>query len=188
MTKSQLEKLLGVTLDEGKDTYTDDEALELITKSHNELKNDRDKNKNLLSQRNSEIAELKKEKQDRMTDDEKEKQRVADLENKVSNYEKLFAKSNKVNEYMGIGYPKELAEKIADAELEGKSTANFHKEFITSREESIKAELLKGTGKVHTNDNDNTVTKEDYSKMTYSQKMALKDSNPELFEELSKKN
>lgn len=186
MTKSQLEKLLGITLEEGKDTYTDDEAFELINKSHSDLRSELGKNKDLLSKRNSEIAEYKRKEQDKMTEDEKSKLHIEELEKEVAGYRREISKNKKVNEYMGIGYPKELAEKIADAEIEGKSTVELHKQFITSREETIKAELLKNPPKPNTNDGDTTVTREQYQKMTYSQRMELKDKNPELFEQVSK--
>ena len=186
MTKAQLEKLLGITLEEGKETYTDDEALELISKDFSSIKSDRDKTKNLLSQRNSEIAEFKRKEQDKLSEEEKTRLHYEELEKNYASLQKTVAKSTRASEYMGIGYPKELAEKIADAELEGKPTAEFHKQFITSREESIRAELLKNPPKVTTTDKGDTVTREDYKKMTYSQRMELKDKNPELFEQVSK--
>ena len=186
MTKTQLEKLLGITLEEGKDTYTDDEALELINKSHNEMRNELNNNKNLLSKRNSEIAEYKRKEQEKLSDEEKTRLHYEEIEKNYEALQKKVARNDKVTEYMGIGYPKDLAEKIAEAELEGKSAVELHKQFITAREESLKAELLKNPPKPATGDKGDTVTREDYKKMTYSQKMALKDSNPELFEQVSK--
>lgn len=186
MTKTQLEKLLGITLEDGKDTYTDDEALDLISKSHNDLRNEANKNKDLLSKRNSEIAEYKRKEQEKLSDEEKTRLHYEELEKNYASLQKKVAKNDKVTEYMGIGYPKDLAEKIADAELEGKSTVELHKQFITSREETLKAEFLKNPPKAKTTDNTDTVTREQYLKMTYSQKMELKEKNPELFEQVSK--
>lgn len=186
MTKSQLEKILGITLEEGKDTYTDDEAFELINKSHLELRSELGKNKDLLSKRNSEIAEYKRKEQDKLSEEEKTRLHYEELEKDYASLQKKVAKNDKITEYMGIGYSKELAEKIAEAELEGKSTVEYHKQFITAREETLKAELLKNPPKPETTDKTDTVTREDYKKMTYSQRMELKDKNPELFEQVSK--
>lgn len=187
MTKQQLEKLLGITLEEGKDTYTDDEAFELINKKHTELTSDLTKHKNLLSTRNSEIAEYKRKEQEKLSDDEKLKLHYEELEKENAGYKRTIAKSNKVNEYLGIGYPKELAEKIAEAELDGKSTVELHKQFLTSREESIKAELLKGNNKPETKTDTKTYDVDWFKKASLTELSELHEKNPTLYAELDSK-
>ena len=185
-TKEQLKKL-GIQVEEDKE-YTDEEAFALIEKNANDMRGDLNKHKDLLSKRNSEIAEFKRKEQDKLSEEEKTRLHYEELEKENASYKKTIAKSQKVNEYMGIGYPKELAEKIADAELEGKSAVELHKQFMTSREESLKAELLKNSPDPSNNKQTQTVTKEDVIKGGYEAMMKLKEENPTQYQEFFGKN
>ena len=182
MTKEQLAKL-GITVEEGKD-LTEDEIFDLISKSQNDLKADRDNNKKLLSQRNSEIAEYKKKEQDRLSEDEKRELHYKELEEANAKYQRTISRSQKVTEYMDLGYPRDLAEKVADAELDGKSTVELRKQFIASKEESIRAELLKQNPNPSTKGgNPAPLTKDDVLKGGYPAMMKLKAENPDKYKE-----
>lgn len=184
MTKEQA-VALGITFET--DTPTQEEIDEKISKRLTELTGENSKYKSAISKVNSENAEYKRKEQERLTDDEKKAQHQKELEDRVAEYEKRFARSNKVNDYIGIGYDKALAEEIADAELEGKPTAELHQKHLKAREEAIKKELMKENPSIKQGEpKPKVVTKEEYEKMSYSQKMELKEKNPDLFEKFHK--
>lgn len=180
MTKEQLAKL-GIVID--KDEMPDDEAEVLIEQKFASLNSEVKKHKDLLSSRNSEIAEYKRKEQDKLTEDEKTKLHYQELEKTNAQLTRSLALNEKVKDYIALGYSEELATKVANAELDGKSTAQYHKEFITAREESIRAELLKSGTKPSTNGDQKPLTKEDLGKMTYSELLKAQETNPELVNE-----
>lgn len=185
MTKEQLQAL-GISTD--KETLTQEEIDELVSKRVAELTGENSKQKSLISQRNSEIADYKRKEQEKLSEDEKAKLHLEELEKRVADYERQSAKSNKVNDYLSIGYPKELAEEIADAELSGKSTAALHQKYLQAREEAIKKELMiSNPNPKQTNPTPKSISQEDFKKMGYSEKLALKENDPTLYEKLSKK-
>lgn len=171
------------------ETPTQEEIEEKVSKRITELAGENSKLHNSISKTNSEIAEYKRKAQEKLTDDEKVANKIKELEEKNAEYEKRFARSNKVNDYLSIGYDKDLAEKIADAELEGKPTAELHKKHLLAREEALKKEFMEKNPKAKQGDPDDfkDVTPEKYKKMTYTEKIALKEKNPTLYEQLHSK-
>lgn len=180
MTKEQLAKL-GIVI-EGND-MPDSEAFALIEQKFGSLNGDLKKHKDLLSTRNSEIAEYKRKEQEKLSDDEKRQLHYQELEETNKTLTRKLALNEKVKDYIALGYSEELATKVANAELDGKSTASYHKEFITAREEKLKAELLQGNPQPHTNGDPKTLTKEALSKMTYSELLKAQETNPEIVNE-----
>ena len=183
MTKEQLEKL-GIKTD--KENLTQEEIDALVEQRVAELTGENTKQKSLISQRNGEIAEYKRKEQERLTDDEKKALLEKEKDDKIAKYEKQIAKSSKVAEYMGIGYPKELAEKIADAELDGKSTAQYHAEFVKSREEAVKAENMRKNPNPSGGGDEKTVTLDQFKKMKPSELFDFQEKHPQEYEQLSK--
>lgn len=182
-TKDQLARL-GIVVD--KDEVTDEEAQKLIESRFSTLDSDNKKQKKLLDDRNHEIAEFKRKEQEKLSEEEKTKLHYEDLEKENANYKKQFDIANREKAYLGIGYSPDLAKKIAEAEVEGKSTAEFHKQHMDARAEQIKAELLKSGDPVHTNDNDKkTLTKEDFNKMSYADKLKLHEEKPEVYKQMT---
>lgn len=180
-------KELGITFDT--ETPTQEEIDEKVANRVAELTGENSKLHNTISKVNSENADYKRKEKEKMTEEEKTTARIKELEEKTASYEKQFAKTSKVNDYLSIGVSKELAEKIADAELEGKPTGAFWKEHAQAREEAIKKELMaQNPAPKQGEPKGKEPTLEEYNKMTYSQKLALQESNPTLFEKYSHKN
>ncbi|MBO4541653.1 MAG: hypothetical protein J5725_00575 [Bacteroidales bacterium] len=186
MTKEKAVEL-GITFDT--ETPTQEEIDEKVARRLTELTGENSKNKDIISKRNSEIAEYKRKEQEKLTADEKRALHEKELEEKLAGYEKQFAKTSKVNDYLSVGYDKELAEEIAEAELSGKSTAELHKKHILAREEAIRKELMEKNPKPKQNDPNlkKDLTTDDFKKMGYTEKLKLKEENPALYEQLSKK-
>lgn len=180
MTKDFLAKL-GIVIDE--DEIADDKAQELIDKKFKEMNANSESQKNLLSKRNSEIAEYKRKEQEKLSDDEKTKLHYQEVEERNKTLERRIALSEKVAEYVSIGYDADLAKKVAEAELDGKSTVSYHKQFISAREEKLKAELLKGNPTPEVKGDPKTLTKADLDKMGYEELMKVQQEKPELYNE-----
>lgn len=191
MTKEQIESL-GLTYVDG---MTDDEVIAKITEKHQsdankltELENSSKKWKAQFDKASTEIAEFKRQNQEKLTDEEKAKAHLEEVEMDLAKANRKIAETEKVNTYMAIGYPKELAEKVACAELDGKDVTKYHQEFIKAHDATLEAELmkknpaLKGGGG---NGGDDTI--EDKFKkgtMTMPELNELKNSNPSLYKKL----
>lgn len=179
-TKEQLAKL-GITITE--DSIEDNEALELISKKQNEMSAETKKHKDLLDKRNSEIAEFKRKEQEKLSEEEKTKLHYADLEKTNKDLTRRLALNDKITEYISLGYDADLAKKVAEAELDGKSTVEYRKQFISAQQEKLKAELLKTNPAPHTKGDPKTLTKADLNKMGYEELMKVKEENPTLYNE-----
>lgn len=146
MTKEQIEKL-GITYVDG---MTDEDVIAKINENKTALEskaNDAESKaksyKSTIDKYSSEIAEYKKKEAEKLTDEEKREAHLKEVEENLVKANRKIAENEKVSTYLAIGYPKELAEKVANAELEGKDASKFHQEFIKIREQAIEAELMK---------------------------------------------
>ena len=176
-TKEQL-ATLGITITE--DSIEDDKALELISKKQQETSADLKKHKDLLSARNSELAEIKRKEQEKLSEEEKTRLHYEDLEKTNKDLTRRLLLNDKITEYISLGYDADLAKKVAEAELDGKSTVEFRKQFITAQQEKIKADLMKNNPDPQTNKDK---TKADLDKMGYEELMKVQETNPTLYNE-----
>ena len=190
MTKEQIEAL-GITYVEG---MTDDEVFDKITENKKaldaktaELEGKVKTYKASIDKLSSENANYKKEKQEKLTDEEKAQAHLAEVEAELAKANRKIAESERVSSYVTLGYPKDLAEKVAVAELDGKDASKYHQEFIKSREEAVKAEIMKqnpgvkgGAG----NGGNEKFTKENFKagKLGMEELTELKANNPALYE------
>lgn len=184
-TKEQLAKL-GITI-EGEE-IDDAKALELIEQNQNSLKGELKKHKDLLSTRNSEIAEYKRKEVEKMSEEEKTKVHYEEMEKEIATLKRKDSLNTKINDLMSLGYDKELAKKYAEAELDGKSTIEFQKQFMDAKLEAQKQELLKKTPNPQLNDPNQTVkTKEDFDKLGYEGQLELFKNHPEVYNQFANK-
>lgn len=192
MTKEQIEKL-GISYTEG---MTDEQVFEAISKMKAELTGEKAKfeseaknNKSLVDKYSSEIANLKKEKQDRMTDEEKKAQEHQQLLDEIASLKKDKSVSEKVAKYLKLGYSEEVAKKVAVGEIEGTDVSDLHAEFLKAHDEQLKKELMKKNPTPNGGGEPNkTFTKEGFRnhEYTYEQLCDLQAKNPALFDEITK--
>lgn len=173
-------KKLGFTFESENPTQEEIDAK--VLKRITELTGENSKLKTSISKVNSENAEYKRKEQEKLSEDEKAKLHLTELEDKVASYEKQIAKTNKVNEYMGIGYPKELAEKVAEAEIEGKSSVKYHAEFAKSQVEAEKAKLMQENPNPSGHGNSDEMTLEKFKKLKPSELADFAEKHPTEFE------
>lgn len=183
MTKEQLAKL-GITI-EG-ESATDEEVEKLLTDKFNSLNGDVKKHKDLLSARNSEIAEYKRKEQEKLTEEEKTKLHYEEMEKEIASLKRKDSLNSKINDLMSLGYDKELATKFANAELDGKSTIEYQKQFMEAKLEAQKKELLTSTPNPKMNNPDGSIkTKEDFDKLGYEGQLKLFTEHPEIYKQFA---
>lgn len=153
-----------------------------------------DKQKKATDNACSQAADFKKQLREKMSADEQaEADRVAELE-KLRAENESYKRDSKIAEYkttaLAMGYDETLATKRAVAIFDGDfATMNaIDKQFLEAHDKAMHAQSVANTttppagGK----GGSTTITAEQFKKMGYSERVALKESNPELYSELSK--
>lgn len=180
-TKEQLAKL-GITITE--ESVEDAKAFELIEEHNRQLVADKDKFKNANDKLSKENADYKRQAQEKLSEDEKRKIAEEEKDKKITELQKQVDFNKKVSELVDIGYPKDLAEKYANRELEGKSTAEIQKQFVESKLEAQKQDLLKGTSNPALGGTDPTkYTRENFLKgnISMEEMNKLKETDPATY-------
>lgn len=140
----------------------------------------------------SEVARLKKELNEKRTEAERleaeRKENQEKLEAELKDLRRGKMISEYTNQFLANGYSAELAKSSAEAMSDGNMSVVFNDlaKVLKSNAAKVKEELLSGTPKPSGGDTEKTVTKEQFDGMSYTERVALKNDNPELFQELNK--
>ena len=146
--------------------------------------------KSVFDKKASEAADLSKQLKARMTEEEakaaKEAEEKEQLMARLKELEKEKVVNTYTNSYLAMGYDEKLAKATADAMANGDMDTVFknQKLHIDAREKALKADLLNQTPPPVEGDKGNTVTKEQFDKMGYAERAALKADNAELYNTL----
>ena len=142
----------------------------------------------------SELSQTKKDLKARMSEDEVKKIETENLlkqyKEEAENLRKEKAIATNKAELLGIGYTDELATATAKAMVEGDvATVIKNQAFVIENVKKVaKGEAMASTtppaGKA--TDGTRTVTKEQFDKMNYNERVELFNSNRDLYNELSK--
>lgn len=148
--------------------------------------------KNAVTKANSETASFKKKLNERLTEEERQKQEqnelIESMKNELSQLKQEKTLANNTSVLMGVGFTQELANESAqffkDGNIEG-FTQNLAK-FIESHDKNFKAELMNRTPKPDEGGVQNkSVTKEQFEAMSYGDRLALYNENQDLYNELN---
>ena len=151
---------------------------------------DTSKLKNALNKATSEAAEYKKALREKQTEQERlEAERKAaenEREELLKNLMREKTIADNKAQFLAVGYGEELANKSAEAMADGNFTEIFSgfKTFVESRDKQIRAELIKGTPAPTGGNTDVTITKEQFRKMSFTERNNLYNENPELYKQL----
>lgn len=184
---ADLKSLLG-------DKYKEDMTIEDILSLDIELP--KPDTKGLISKEHfdrvaSEAASYKKQLKAKMTEDEQkaaedaEKWEAMLAENKQLKADKAISESSK--KLIAMGYDEELAATVATALYDGdtETVLKAQAKFIEAQKKSILAEAVKNTPTPITgNLGGNTLTKEQFENMSYSERAKLYEENNELYNQL----
>ena len=147
------------------------------------------KMKKSLDKATGEAADYKKQLRAKQSEDEIRLQEKAEKEaERQEQFDKLL-KENTVNKlsknFLKLGYPEDKAEEAANAQYEGDTDTLYklqreHEQSLIKQKE---AEWLKSRPVVTTGagDEKTTVTKEEFNKMGYSQRVEFKQKYPETY-------
>lgn len=146
--------------------------------------------KDVFDKTASELAGVKKQLKEKMTDDEAAKQKEQEEREELqSKYEKLLHDSevskNKAK-LLALGYEEKLADDTAEAMVTGdleKVMAN-QKKHLEAVEKKVRAEALKDTPKPAGDGDSKTMTLEKLRGMTPSERYTYSQEHPEEYKEL----
>ncbi len=164
------------------ESYVIDDGTETINKLKESLNN-----------ASSQAAEWKKKHNALLDEDARKKQEqeetFAQMQKELDSLKKEKTIASYTAKYTALGYDEQLAKETAEAIASGdidKVIANQGK-YTQSLETKIKADILKGTDKPPAGKVGNeTITKEQFDKMSYAEKTKLYESDKELYDKLNK--
>lgn len=149
-----------------------------------------EKQKNLLSKANSEVADYKK-KYNALLDDDKKKQAEEEEKNKQMLEElETLRKEKKVSDYksnfMAQGFEEKLANKAATALADGDMKAYFDycKQHSEAYKKKIEADLINGTGSLDEPGAGKDMTLENFRKMSPDERLKFSQEHPEEYKKL----
>lgn len=137
----------------------------------------------------SEAASFKKQLRERMSEDEANKaktdEQMAAIMEELESLRADKAVSEYTAQFMGIGYDEALAKSTATALQKGDMSVMFknHAKFVADREKALKAEMLKQTPTPPAGDGTKGVTKEDFQKMSLTEKAKFAAENPDQYKD-----
>ena len=174
----------GMTIEEINEAL---EGIELPTDNSAEV----ERLKNALSKSNSEVADYKRQLREKMSADELKAKEDAEKQEKLQkDYDELVKKvtlSEYEAKYLALGYDEALAKETAKAMANGELDKVFanQKKHSEAIEKKVRSEILKDTPSPDGGNGGKTITKEDFAKMTYSERAKVFEENPEVYNELT---
>lgn len=156
------------------------------------LKDENEKLKKATTNASADVSKLKKELAARMSEDERAKaereEATAAMQKELDALRRDKSVSEHTASFLGIGFDNELAKASAEAITDGNTTALFDnlKKFIAAHDKALNADAIRNTPKPGASATDTKVTKEQFENMSYSERVALFNSDPELYKELKK--
>ena len=149
--------------------------------------------KKSLDKAASEAAGYKKQFMETKTVQEQAAIEKAEAEAKMRDELSALRKESTVNKFaknfMALGYTEELATQAAEAQYEGDADTLFEvqKKYRNELTNSVRAQMMKDMPAPSIgNDDSITVTKEQFQKMGYMERLKLKQEHPTVYAQLSK--
>lgn len=149
-----------------------------------------DRLKAALSKSNSEAADYKKQLRDKMSEEErKAKEDSEKYEEVVKERDALLREKNILGykaKYLALGYDEKLANESAEALANGELDKVFANEKKNNEAlgKKIREDVLKDTPKPEGGNGSDTITKEQFSKMSVPEKYKFSTEHPEEYKKL----
>ena len=185
-----IKDLIGDAYKEGMTIEEINEALEGITLP-TDTSAEVERLKNALSKSNSEVADYKRQLREKMSADELKAKEDAEKQEKLQkDYDELVKKvalSENKAKLLALGYDDALATETAEAMVNGELDKVFanQKKHLDNVEKKVRSEILKDTPSPDGGNGGKTITKEDFAKMTYSERAKVFEESPEVYNELT---
>lgn len=146
--------------------------------------------KDVFDKTASELAGVKKQLKDKMTDDEAAKQKEQEEREELqSKYDKLLRESE-ISKHkaklLGLDYDEKLADETAEAMADGDMEKVFanQKKHLDSVEKRVRADALKDTPKPTPDGDSKTMTLDKFRKLSPAERAAFFEEHPEEYKEL----
>lgn len=140
----------------------------------------------------SEAASYKKQLREKQTAEEIALQEKAEKEaEREEQFQKLL-RENTITKFeknfLALGYPADLAAKAAEAQCDNDTDELFsiQQTFIEEKEKAMKADWMKSMPAPPAGNDDCPVSREQFKKMKYSERVAFKQKYPEMYKEYAK--
>lgn len=185
--ENELEKTANV---ENTETKTPNTAE--LDKRIKQLEAENEKLKQSVTNASADASKYKKQLQERMTEEEKANaEREAASAAMQQELELLRKERNVANhkaQLTAIGFDETLAQATAEAINEGDTVKLFDgiRKFIESHDKELRAKSLIGNPVISGGKADKTMSKEEFEKMGYTDRVKLFNENPELYKEMTK--
>lgn len=169
----------------------DDDGISLVEQVA-QLKVQNAKLKKASDKATSEAASYKKQLREKQTAEEIALQEKAEKEaEREEQFQKLL-RENTITKFeknfLALGYPADLAAKAAEAQCDNDTDELFsiQQTFLESRDKAMKAEWMKSMPAPPAGNDDCPVSREQFRKMKYSERVAFKQRYPEMYKEYVK--
>lgn len=156
------------------------------------LRDENMKLKNAQSSASADASKYKKALQERMTEQERAANETKELIEQLKAENAAMKKNQTLAEhtsgFLGIGFEADLAKRAAEATSEGNFSAmiNAIKDFIVVHDKAIQADAMRNTPRPGSGTGGPTVTREQFDKMGYLERLKIYEEQPDLYQELTK--
>ena len=167
------------------------ETLDSLKSELEKLRAENGKLKNAQSNASADASKWKKQLQERMSEQERAENATKELIDSLKAENERLKRDQEVASrtaaYVGVGFDESLAKKAAEAY--GSDHNGFMdalKAFITAHDKALQADSLRSTPRPGNGGTAPAITKEEFAKMNYSERVKLFNENPDLYQELNK--
>ena len=155
------------------------------------LKGENGKLKSAQSNASADASKYKKQLQERMSEQERASAEAKELMEQLKAENAELKRNQTLAEYkagfLGLGYSDDLAKSAAAAILDGKFSdfLTTHKQFVTDHDKALTADAIRNMARPGAGGSDTSVTKEQFAKMNYADRVKLYNEQPELYKKLN---
>ena len=176
----------GVTLPDNTTPSLEDLQSELAR-----LKDENTKLRSAQSNASADASKYKKALQERMTEQEREANETKELIEQLKADNEQLKRNQTLAEYtsgfMGLGFDADMARKAAESVgTDFTALTSTIRDFITAHDKALSAEALRNTPRPGVGATAPAITKEEFDKMGYQDRLKVFNEQPELYKELIK--
>ena len=158
------------------------------------LRGENAKLKNAQSNASADASKYKKALQERMSEQERADAQTKELIDQLKADNAALKRAQTLAEqkagYIGLGFDAAIADKAATATYDGDFTGlvGAFKDFLTAHDKALLADAVRQTPRPGVGGVEQTVTREQFDKMGYQERMKLYNEQPEIYNTLMRRN
>ena len=158
------------------------------------LRGENAKLKNAQSNASADAAKYKRALNERMSEQERANTEMQELMEQLKTENANLKRSQTMAEqragYIGLGLDEKTAEKAAAATIDGdfKGLTAALKDFLTAHDKALLADAVRQTPRPGVGATEQTVTREQFDKMGYQERVKLLTEQPEIYKTLTRRN